>query len=654
MPTATSHFCPLTARVARILTAATLALAAVSAPALEAKWRITWTDYTNNPVDLRGPGSREYMPYVLHDAAWPAESRYRVWYDTESIAGLAHSFSADGLNWSPGVPLTGLNGPDTSSTGGEYAGRPVVLYNPEWPKPYRLYYYGRADAVPHPIWVAESTNGIAFENNRVALDPTVPGSRLGTYADGHAVAWFPGRNATPDDPEAARPFIMYFRDRGGQGIAYAVSRDGYVFEEPEDDPLTDAIEGLVELLDLEGNPLTLPMHPTQVLQLAQNDLRMFAFEGNRTLRQLVSANGLKWILAEDPLPVVGEAGEPGAWNDQRNYYASAAYLGEGRFFLMRGGRNDQTGLYRTGAAFGLSEFYRGHDLGRWSYTSPMNDWAAEGWTTFTTTGNEPDGDLVAVIQNADGTVSVRDRKESGNFYLRLDTAWTVPFTVEFRARLDDATGTGGDAEHPKYTVAAFQTDPDHPGGEAWQPAFAATRFGRWSLADDSVGTAIGLADNSQFQTYTFVCRFDESARALLATNPADGAANVRLCVFEVYLNRDFSKPAAVFNNTGFFGWDTVDYDGALDIGFPGPSAGQVTLDWVRWGNGVILDPDGPDAPGRPTLSVARAAGGLTVTWAGGTLESAPAVTGPWQPAGVGSSPAQVPADQPQQYFRVRR
>jgi hypothetical protein len=75
--------------------------------------------------------------------------------------------------------------------------------------------------------------------------------------------------------------------------------------------------------------------------------------------------------------------------------------------------------------------------------------------------------------------------------------------------------------------------------------------------------------------------------------------------------------------TGFFGWPSVDADGRLDIGFPGPSSGQMTVDWVRWGNGVILDPTNPDATPGTTLSMARVAGGVRISWTGGgTLQSA--------------------------------
>ncbi len=611
------------------------------------KWKINWTDQASNPVDVKSPGARAYMPYVLYSKDWPSNSRFQIWYDTASIAGLARSTSADGINWSSGVAVTGLN-----TTGTSPAGRPVVLYNSNWAKPYRLYYYGN----PGDVWqirVAESTDGLAFSNDQVALQ----GGRLGTFPDGHAVAYIPGRTLDPNDPSATQPFLLYFRDKSGAGIAWATSNDGYTFTEAIDDPTTpDVDEGLIRISGLPDGTTSFTGQPSQVLQLAQNDFRMFVFEQNTNFKYLGSPNGIDWLLIEDPVAGIGSVGNAGTWNDERNYYASAAYLGSGRFVIYRSGRattGDQ--LYRIGAAFGESAFYKANDLGQWSFYSPMNNWQTEGWTTFTSTDNQPDGVITAVIQNSDGTVSVRDRKDSGNFYIVHDTAWVVPFTFEFRARLDDAatSGTGTDSL-PKYTFSAFQTDDLNPGGESWQPAFAADRFGRWTLADDSVPTAIGLADNTQFQTYTVVCRFDPVAMAQLAANPADNNANVNLCVFEVYLNRDFSAPKARYNGTGFVGWPSVDSDGRLDIGFPGPSSGQMTVDWVRWGNGAILDPTGPDVVIKPQLTILRVADGVQINWTGGgTLQSASDVTGTWNDETGVNSGAKVPASAARKFYRVK-
>lgn len=73
-------------------------------------------------------------------------------------------------------------------------------------------------------------------------------------------------------------------------------------------------------------------------------------------------------------------------------------------------------------------------MGKWAFYSPFDNVTAGGWGPFTTTGNDPDGSVTAIIQNADSTVSVRDRRESGNFYMVRDAALVVPFTYEFRAQ----------------------------------------------------------------------------------------------------------------------------------------------------------------------------------------------------------------------------
>ena len=66
--------------------------------------------------------------------------------------------------------------------------------------------------------------------------------------------------------------------------------------------------------------------PTQVLQLAQNDFRMFVFEQNTNFKYLGSPNGVDWTVIEDPVSTIGGVGASGAWNDERNYYASAEVL----------------------------------------------------------------------------------------------------------------------------------------------------------------------------------------------------------------------------------------------------------------------------------------------------------------------------------------
>ncbi len=105
-------------------------IAALSVNAQE-KWSIEWTDRDDvNPLELNELGDRSYMPYVLYNEEWPAESRFRVWFDFASINGIGYAQSADGISWTNQVKVSGLN-----TEGEQIAGRAAVLYEPSWDKP---------------------------------------------------------------------------------------------------------------------------------------------------------------------------------------------------------------------------------------------------------------------------------------------------------------------------------------------------------------------------------------------------------------------------------------------------------------------------------------------------------------------------------------
>jgi hypothetical protein len=55
-----------------------------------------------------------------------------------------------------------------------------------------------------------------------------------------------------------------------------------------------------------------------------------------------------------------------------------------------------------------------------------------------------------------------------------------------------------------------------------------------------------------------------------------------------------------------------------------------------------------------TLSIARTAGNVTVTWTGGALQSATNVHGTYSDVSGASSPYTIPASGTQQFFRVRQ
>lgn len=509
------------------------------------KWNITWTDSAKNPLELSGLGDRSYMPYVLYNKDWPEQSRYRIWFDYASINGIGYAASADGVTWSAPVKTTGLNADGTST-----AGRPVLLYNAAWSKPFRIYYYCN----PGDVWqvrVAESKDGIAFDNDKMAI--STDGTELGTYPDGHAVLYIPGR---------VKPFLMYYKSTGNY-IMLATSEDGY------------------EFLDSAPIENSEALQPTCAIALGQNDYRMWAFLANTGIQYLVSSDGFTWEKHEDPINGVGTIGASGAWNDERNYYAAAVYLGEGKFKLWRGGRNTASGLYRVGVADGVDSQLSVIKGNAWDGFSPLVDYKAEKWEPYTSNANTD----VLLTQNNDGTVTVKDNNAAGNFYMVRDVSWLVPFTVEARFRIDQAGGE--DANGPHCTISLFMNDAQNPAGESWQPSFGVDKFGGWNLSADPTADA----DMTKFTTITIVCRYNEEALERLLGG--DTAANAEVGAYDLYLNRDFSKPAVTFHGTAFAGWPEVDIDGRLDIGWPNPSIGAMTVDWVRWGSGIILDPKDP-------------------------------------------------------------
>jgi hypothetical protein len=332
-------------------------------------------------------------------------------------------------------------------------------------------------------------------------------------------------------PAPASSYRLYYRDRQANQIVYATSRDGLSFVG-------------VDVIAIPSSAEPLSLRPARFEKAASGELLLWTLDARDRPHLLTSTNGYAWAFVN---------GEP----DANATNAKPDRIAE--------------------------------PPGRWSFFSPMNDWQNEGWMIFSNSGTVPDGITTAVQQGADGTVAVRDRRSWGNFYLTHEAAWAVPFTVEARVRLDDAQGTDGDARFPKFTIACLMRDVRIPGPQTWQPAFGQDRFGAWSLSEGPWAPSPG----NGMQTFTVVCRFDPEARRKLTVNPEDAAAKVAVCVFDIYTNRNFTAPALTFHNMGFMGWHSVDDKGRLDIGFPWPSAGQITLDWVRWGNGIILDPADP-------------------------------------------------------------
>ncbi len=74
-------------------------------------------------------------------------------------------------------------------------------------------------------------------------------------------------------------------------------------------------------------------------------------------------------------------------------------------------------------------------------------------------------------------------------------------------------------------------------------------------------------------------------------------------------------------------------------------------------NPSVPRPFGFSAPvggGAPTMTIAKSAGQIQVSWTGGTLESAPAVNGPWTPVAGAASPYTTQATGNAMFYRARQ
>ena len=364
---------------------------------LAPKWQIEWTDHAQNPVDLQSPGSRAYMPYVLDHAAWPAASRYRVWYDTESINGIGYSTSADGLPWSPGQTLTGLN-----------TERLLVQRSPG-----RAVQPGVAQALP-PLLLRQSRRRLAGarrgERRRRDVRERPGGPRR--RAPGHV----PGRpcrrarsrsdHRTRRIRRPQRPFLMYFQASARHRLRHVP--DGYVFTEAEDDPVT---EGVGRGPDHAHRSPGRARPSTASRRRSSRSPRTISGCSRSTptppIQYLVSANGLTWEVAEDPVAVVGVAREAGRVERPTQLLRQRRLSRRGTVLPhARAAGTTPPALPDRRRVRDRSAFYQANDLGIWAVYSPFDNFQAEGWTPFTTTGNDPDG-------NPDGLAAERRRDRVG-------------------------------------------------------------------------------------------------------------------------------------------------------------------------------------------------------------------------------------------------
>jgi hypothetical protein len=111
----------------------------------------------------------------------------------------------------------------------------------------------------------------------------------------------------------------------------------------------------------------------------------------------------------------------------------------------------------------------------------------------------------------------------------------------------------------------------------------------------------------------------------------------------IYINEELSNASGTSNARFSFRYSS-----------PNPGAYLIVRHWDKAGANTTLQATSLRpyvAPAPVTLEAHRVAGGLQLTWSAGTLQEAPAITGPWTPVGA-TSPYTSPTSGPQKFFRV--
>ena len=71
--------------------------------------------------------------------------------------------------------------------------------------------------------------------------------------------------------------------------------------------------------------------------------------------------------------------------------------------------------------------------------------------------------------------------------------------------------------------------------------------------------------------------------------------------------------------------------------------------------GPTVPSESPLNPAAPVMTVLKTSAGVVITWSGGgTLYSAPAVTGPWSPVAGASGSINIDPAAPHQFYRIIR
>jgi hypothetical protein len=222
-------------------------------------------------------------------------------------------------------------------------------------------------------------------------------------------------------------------------------------------------------------------------------------------------------------------------------------------------------------------------------------------------------------------------------------------------RYGGTLGSGPDDPNTNATMAREQ-----PGGQ-----FSITRAGEWEM---TANYKVGWVGTGNWGNYTRTFPTPAKQYNVFAASSADNHAagrlvgNVGVVTAGVGTATQTVQQLAAYNAPGTGAWSRNSLVGMRDASgnlVPVELGGKQTIRWNYNGGDAeyllfIPVSGGGGAPAIDSI-VKNADGSLTITWTGGgTLQAAPAVTGPWQDVTGATSPYKLTPSAAMLYGRIRK
>jgi predicted GH43/DUF377 family glycosyl hydrolase len=260
---------------------------AVALPGLSAA-QTEWTKYAGNPVLVIGQN-----PEVIRDG-----SLYRMWYDSDTVAGILYATSTDGVHWTEHGPTNLQPGPPGSWDDSRVAEVSVLRDGPLL----KMWYSGYPDDTGANGQIGYATSeddGLTWDKYD---DPVLP---VGT------ASWEAVSVTESCVVKEGSVYRMWYTGNDGGPIGYATSMDGISWTKWSVNPVF--AKGDTGTWDAEevDNPYVI---------LDGGTFHMW-YGGSDGLSEAIgyasSTDGVTWTRFEEggnPVPVL-EPGAPGSWEE---------------------------------------------------------------------------------------------------------------------------------------------------------------------------------------------------------------------------------------------------------------------------------------------------------------------------------------------------